>query len=739
MRTPATRIFTTTRIVGLAFIGLAVVGLLYLRFAPDTDPVSVPPNAVAGDLVLQSCDYTVESENYPADCGTLVVPENRVDPNSRLIALPVTRVRARSGDAAEEPIFFLTGGPGQSNMGFEFADRFIDDRDLVLVGYRGIDGSVRLDCPEVESALAHSTDLVDEGSFRAYADGFGSCADRLTEEGVDLASYGLVQQVDDMETARIALGYDRINLLSESAGTRTAMIYAWRHPESINRSAMAGVNPPGNFLWDAQLTDEQIGRYADLCSNDRSCSERTDNLAASLALINANMPERWLILPIKKGNVQAMSFTMMMQSTAEAGLGSAPTMFDAWLSAAEGDTSGLWVSSVLADLMVPRLFVWGQFAAGASIDFQAARDYFSSGEDFSANLGRAATAFNWGGGRLVEAWPSAKGVGEYAQVQTSEVETLLISGELDTSTPPRIAAEQLLPYLPNGHQVVLVGLVHSPSFWADQPEAGARLINTYFDSGQVDDSLYKPQAVDFTPGQTLTALAKVIAGAIVAVAIITMLSMAWIAHRVRVRGSLGRGAGAMLRSIYAPVLGLGGWFLAVLVILTALPSVPVDNELLTVGSIAVPVGLGVYWAWVHQDWSARTKRIGLAVAAPSALTGAWLGFNATEDFLSVITTIVGATIAVNLAIIILDVSNTRRATTRPSPSSPPGPAGRHDSSTEAAPAAGPDRTPANTVSSAAGEHQPGMSNQTGSDGFDHGRGRGEQSASRFPNFERDGD
>jgi hypothetical protein len=30
---------------------------------------------------------------------------------------------------------------------FQFASRYTDDRDFVLVGYRGVDGSVRLDCP----------------------------------------------------------------------------------------------------------------------------------------------------------------------------------------------------------------------------------------------------------------------------------------------------------------------------------------------------------------------------------------------------------------------------------------------------------------------------------------------------------------------------------------------------------------------------------------------------------------
>ena len=49
-------------------------------------------------------------------------------------------------------------------------------RDVVLVGYRGIDGSVRLDCPEVASALKHSTDRLGENSFRGYGDALRACA-----------------------------------------------------------------------------------------------------------------------------------------------------------------------------------------------------------------------------------------------------------------------------------------------------------------------------------------------------------------------------------------------------------------------------------------------------------------------------------------------------------------------------------------------------------------------------------
>ena len=58
-----------------------------------------------------------------------------------------------------------------------------------------------------------------------------------------------------MEAARTALGYSRIDLLSESAGTRTAIIYSWRYPDSIHRSVMVGVNPPGHFLYYPGTTD----------------------------------------------------------------------------------------------------------------------------------------------------------------------------------------------------------------------------------------------------------------------------------------------------------------------------------------------------------------------------------------------------------------------------------------------------------------------------------------------------
>jgi hypothetical protein len=143
---------------------------------------------------------------------------------------------------------------------------------------------------------------------------------------------------------------------------------------------------------------------------------------------------------------------------------------------------------------------------------------------------------------------------------------------------------------------VLPGIGHTGSFFAEQPEAGSRLINTFFDSGRVEDSLYEPAKVDFTPTMTTTALAKIIAASIAGLALLTVLSLLWMARRVHKRGHFGRTASATLRSLHPIVLGVGGWLLGVLIVMTAELRVPLDDELLAVLSVGVPVGLGVYWA-----------------------------------------------------------------------------------------------------------------------------------------------
>ncbi len=500
--------FGPGRITGLALIALLTLGLVYLHFAGSSTAVSVPAGAHAGQLTLKSCTYNTEKGAYAADCGTLVVPENRADPHSRLIALPVIRIRARSAHPGD-PIFRLQGGPGITNMSFPDASRFTANHDVVLVGYRGVDGSVRLDCPEVSSAMENSRDLLSEQSYRAVAAAYRSCADRLRSDGVDLAGYSIPEEVGDLEAARRALGYHQIDLVSESAGTRVAMIYAWRYPKSIHRSVMIGVNPPGNFLWDAKTTNEQIRRYSALCAQATSCRSRTPDLAASVNSSFAHVPSHWLLLPIEKGDFKAAAFFGLINETSAGGNSiAAPLTIDSLLSADKGDASGAWFLSLMARLTFPSAFVWGDLAAISRSDATYAKHFYASGANRGSLISAAGNDLIWAGGSLVDAWPANPDENEYTHVQDSNVPTLLIGGNLDFATPPENATSELLPHLANGRQVVLSNLGHSDDFWPYEPAAGTRLINTYLDTGKVDTSLYTHNKVDFSPSSSQGAIRR---------------------------------------------------------------------------------------------------------------------------------------------------------------------------------------------------------------------------------------
>jgi hypothetical protein len=272
-------------------------------------------------------------------------------------------------------------------------------------------------------------------------------------------------------------------------------------------------------------------------------------------------------------------------------------------------------------------------------------------------LGNAGNAFAWGAGQLVDAWPAGTDDAQYSRVRPSTVETLLIGGTVDFTTPPQVAAKELLPALPNGHQVVLADLGHAGDFWSYQPEASSRLIGTFLASGTVDTSLYRHASVDFTPKPAQSTLAKGVAGVLIGGALLTIVSLVWMALRVRRRGPYGRRAGALLRSLSPLPLGLGGWFLGALVVLAALPGVPIDDQLLVSLSVGVPIGLGGYLAW------AGCGRIaGLGAAVAGALAGGFLGYHAVSGIGALLTTIVGAAVGANLILLVLDI--TRPASAR---------------------------------------------------------------------------
>jgi pimeloyl-ACP methyl ester carboxylesterase len=91
----------------------------------------------------------------------------------------------------------------------------------------------------------------------------------------DLRFYTTSIAVKDLDAVRLALGYERINLLGTSYGTRVAQHYARRYPKSTRTLILDGVVNPEQVLGPAIATDAEraLTRILGRCKADPTCAK----------------------------------------------------------------------------------------------------------------------------------------------------------------------------------------------------------------------------------------------------------------------------------------------------------------------------------------------------------------------------------------------------------------------------------------------------------------------------------
>jgi len=468
-------------------------------------------SAKAGDLILKAGTYEIGGKSYQADYGTLVVPENRNKDDSTLIQLPVIRMHA-TGENPAEPVFLLVGGPGAPNVfsaerlaqiglgDFPYA-WLLKRHDFIMVGYRGVDGSVSLNLPEVAEAVQVEKDPLSSENLEKLGKTYLTAFQRLKREGVDIDGYTMVEVIDDMEAARKELGYERINPYSLSYGTRLAYIYGLRYPDSINRSLMVSVNPPGHFVWEPEVVDSQLRYYAELWKKDPVAVSKSPDLVKTMQNVLKTLPQEWEGFRIDPGKVRIITFMQLMHRS------SAAQVFDAYVAAEKGDYSGLAYLSVAYDKMIPNSSNWGERASKAvSADYDPKRDYEAEMDPAGSIIGSPVSKQDWGSFKK-GGWPIKPIPKEYRGLQYSDVETLLINGSVDFATPVE-SAKELLSYLRNGKLVVLAEIGHVSDVENIQPEAYQHLVERFYLEGMVDDSKFAYQPMNFTPSETFQDIAK---------------------------------------------------------------------------------------------------------------------------------------------------------------------------------------------------------------------------------------
>ncbi|MBX7071345.1 MAG: alpha/beta hydrolase [Microthrixaceae bacterium] len=211
---------------------------------------STVPVVEAGTFTRGECPPGVlATPPSTVSCGTLEVPENRNVPDEASVVLPIAIIEPQDGAGLPDPVFYLDGGPGGD--GLTLAETLSElplarKRRVVIVGQRGTPlADPTFDCPEVEAAQAEALDVgMDETTTAAEQAALGECFDRVTAEDPDLSTYDSATAADDLEAARLALGYGEWNLYGVSYGTRLGLEVLRRHPDAVRSAVLDSVYPP---------------------------------------------------------------------------------------------------------------------------------------------------------------------------------------------------------------------------------------------------------------------------------------------------------------------------------------------------------------------------------------------------------------------------------------------------------------------------------------------------------------
>ena len=462
---------------------------------PTARPAVFALPVEAGTFRLAQCPFVLPEgvrEGEAVECGYLGVVEGR-DGHSdatpgRVIQLAVAIFHRPGGVRHQDPVIFLSGGPGASALEplryqFEVLSEpvFETGRDLVVFDQRGVGLSrPALDCPVYDELDLELLDrqidgrtVSDDEAAEMYLNATRTCRDELAAVA-DLSAYHSAASAADVEDLRRALGYAKVNLWGGSYGTRLALEVMRRFPQSVRSVVLDAVYPPEVDLYvQAPANFERaLNRLFDACAANTICAAAHPNLRddffATVEGLNAepvvletedpitgDLQRTWM-----NGNtLLALTFQLLYDSRLRYLL---PEQFEA---ARLGDFR------VFERVLVALTERSRLSSRGMMLSVQCHEEVaFSSFDALQAELGRhpliAAMYPNsilgglayracseWGAGR---AEPSAN------EPVSSDIPTLLMTGEFDPITPPAWG-QQAAAHLAHAYFYEYPGVGHGAS------------------------------------------------------------------------------------------------------------------------------------------------------------------------------------------------------------------------------------------------------------------------------------
>ncbi len=408
-------------------------------------------------------EHPLRLNSVPAHCSSLRVPENRDDPASPAITLKIARVAALNRRSHASPLFLIAGGPGQSAIALyvSYAAAFARinrNHDIVLLDQRGTGASSPMPCdfPQDWSEAANSPAAIREAAR--------SC---LTKLGMRVRFYTTAPAVQDLEEARRALGYERIDLYGASYGTRVAQEYMRRHGAHLEAVMLDGVTDPQRPIGpDTPLDGERtLQAIIARCGASGDCARAYPQLAGEWAGLKARFGPAQVALELTdptnsskmplRFNREVFSASLRLLSYSSTQAAMLPLLIH---GAARGELAPLAAQAVMTARQVG-----DQLAIGMQNSVVCSEDWPRYP---GMQIDRAALAKTYQGTDQLDGleeicllWPRGPVAADMYAPLRSDVPTLLLSGEADPVTPPA-AAERAARGLTRHRHLILSGEGH---------------------------------------------------------------------------------------------------------------------------------------------------------------------------------------------------------------------------------------------------------------------------------------
>lgn len=391
-------------------------------------------------------------------CGTFRVPEDRAVPSGRVLPLKVVVLKAKAA-SPKEPVFFLSGGPGQGATGQAegFQDSWIrDEHDIVLMDLRGTGGRTAQDCPPKDDLQGYLEPPL-SGQERLRA-----CRARL-EQTADLTKYNTAIAMQDLDALRQAMGYDKIDIYGGSYGTRAGLAYVHAYGAHVRAAVMTGLSAMENRspLYHAAAAQRAFDMVVAQCEAEPQCQAAFPHIKADLAEVQARLrtaPAKVTVKHPATGKeaevvLDAGAFGEGLRGMLYSSEGGRriPLLLK---RATEGDLRPFAETALRGGYSVAHgLRVGLLLSASCPEDVARIRPGDLARETAGTFLGDRRVKDQMAGCAV---WPKSTMPAGYYGPFRSDVPALLVSGDLDPVTPPTWV-EPYRRYMPNSLSVVFPG------------------------------------------------------------------------------------------------------------------------------------------------------------------------------------------------------------------------------------------------------------------------------------------